>query len=271
MILPLAIWLHIYLVPALLTLLLWGGLTAAMMWLNQRGAAPARRVLLLLVPLLVLAHHQLWEVRHLTDTASVYRAFVAGMLIWSWHELAFYSGVITGPWQQPCPPGVTGWDRFCYALGTHLYHEVAVALEAAVLWWIYRDAVNVIGALTFVLLWALQHSAKLNVLLGVRSLDIGSLPLHLRYLGSFWAQRSSNAFFVPAMVVATGAAGGLWVQAGLRAPHEEAIALTLLATILTLGVLEHGLLMLPAFAPRASSTPPVARPELAHLNTDYPD
>lgn len=269
MTLSLSVWAYIYLVPAILTLLLWGGLTAAMMWLNQRGAAPARRVLLLTVPLLVVAHHQLWEVRHLTDVVSIYRAFIAGMLIWSWHELAFYSGIITGPWRQPCPPTARGWERFCYALGTHLYHEVAVALEAALLWWIYRDAVNVIGALTFVLLWALQHSAKLNVLLGVRSLDVASLPAHLRYLGSFWAQRSHNAFFLPAMSVATLAAVGLWVQAGLHAPHAEAVALTLLATILTLGVLEHGLLMLPLFVPRPSSNAPPSRTDL--LNTDYPD
>lgn len=266
----LATWVHIYLIPAIITMLLWGGLTVALMWLNRRGAGPARWALLFTIPVLLLAHHQLWAVRHSTDATSIYVAFVAGMLIWAWHELAFYSGVITGPWRKPCPPHAKGWDRFCYALGTHLYHEVAVAVEAALLWWVFHDAVNVIGALTFVLLWALQHSAKLNVLLGVRSLDVAALPKHLHYLGSFWTQRALNAFFIPAMTIMIVVAIGLWVQVGLHVPHDHAIALTLLATLLTLGVLEHGLLVVPALAPHATVNKPPSRADISHLN-NYPD
>jgi putative photosynthetic complex assembly protein 2 len=241
------------------------------MWLNRRGAGPARWSLLFTIPVLLLAHHQLWAVRYSTDVTSIYVAFVAGMLIWTWHELAFYSGLITGPWREPCPLHAKGWDRFCYALGTHLYHEVAVAVEAALLWWLFHDAVNVIGALTFVLLWALQHSAKLNVLLGVRSLDVAALPKHLRYLGSFWTQRALNVFFIPAMTVMIIVTIGLWVQVGLHVPHDHAIALTLLATLLTLGVLEHGLLVVPALVgPHAAVVPPSSRADISHLN-NYPD
>lgn len=256
-----ATWAQIYLYPLLVTMALWAGLTLGLLWLNRRTPAQRRVVLLLLLSVVALAHQQLWEVRDDLSAWGCYRAFIAGMLIWTWHELAFYSGVLTGPWQAPCPRGAQGWRRFGYALGTHLYHEIAIILEMLLVWWLLRGAANQIGLLTIVLGWALMQSAKLNVLLGVRSLPVDWLPEHLRYLGSFWAQRPSNPFFLPSVLVASAVATLLWLQAGALAPDGSAVGMTLLAVLATLGVLDHWLLVLPLYNRQPSRVGSRTNPE----------
>ena len=59
-------------------------------------------------------------------SAGAYIAFLSALAIWGWIELAFLSGIITGPNRAPCPPGAPGWDRFWRAVGTIAWHEVAL-------------------------------------------------------------------------------------------------------------------------------------------------
>lgn len=254
-----ATWAEIYLYPVLVTMALWGGLTLGLLWLNHRTPRQRKLVLFLLISVLVLAHQHIWDTRNDLSIWGNYRAYLAGMLIWTWHELSFYSGLLTGPWQQPCPPEAEGWQRFKYALDTHLYHEIAMILEIVLLWWMLRGAANQVGLLTIILGWALMQSAKLNVLLGVRSLPVHWLPEHLRYLGSFWAQRPSNPFFLPSIMVATVVAVLLWLQATYLAPASSAVGMTLLAVLAMLGVLDHWLLVLPLY--NQESQPVVQRVE----------
>lgn len=246
--LPPSLWAQLYLYPLLVTLVLWGGLTLGLLWLNQRGPRAGRLVLLLLLPVLGLAHWQLWTGRNDLSAWGCYSAFLMGMFIWTWHELAFYCGVLTGPWRDPCPMHSTGWRRFGYAIGTHLYHEAAVVVELGLLWWLHQDSVNLVGPLTFWLLWLLQHSAKFNVFLGVRTLQVSLFPQHLRYLGSFWYQRTHNPFFPASVCTGSLLALVFWLRAGEFAPQSSAIGMALLASVLTLGVLEHWLLMWPTSA-----------------------
>lgn len=239
-------WLHIYLLPPLAAVALWAGLTAMVAALNRGGPRPGRIALLACLPLLALAHHELGATAGDGGPAGAYRAFLAGTLIWAWHELAFYSGVLSGPWREPCPPQARGFARFGYALGTHLYHELAVIAELLLMLWLLRGGTNAIGPLVFVLSWAMQHSAKLNVLLGVPALDVALFPPHLRYLGSFWRRRAPSAFFIPAVSVATLLALMLWLAAHAHRAEPAGVRLALLAALVTLGALEHWLLALPS-------------------------
>jgi putative photosynthetic complex assembly protein 2 len=241
---PLA-WPQVYLYPPLAVVVLWVGLTAGVAALNRGGPRAGRVALLAALPLLALAHHELWAIRHDASLLAGYRGFAAGTLIWAWHELAFYSGVITGPWRAACPQGARGFFRFAYALRTHLHHELAVLAELAAMAWLLHDAQNLVGVIVFVLSWALQHSAKLNVLLGVRFLDVELFPPHLRYLGSFWARRAPSAFFLPSVSIATLLAIMLWSAAHAHSAEPIGVHLALLASLLTLGALEHWLLVFP--------------------------
>jgi hypothetical protein len=60
-------------------------------------------------------------------------------------------------------------------------------------------------------------------------------------------------------------AAALWMQASATAPAESTVGLSLLATVLTLGVLEHWLLILPLAseqpaAPLVKQSPPADPP-----------
>jgi putative photosynthetic complex assembly protein 2 len=271
MTLTLVTWAELYLYPILVTLALWGGLTVGVVWLNRHGKMAGRWALLLLLPALALAHQQLWAMRDDVSIWGCYGAFTAGMFIWAWHELAFYCGILTGPWRAPCPPHLSGWQRFGYALRTHIYHEIAVVIEVGLLWWLHHDATNPVGYLTFGFLWALQHSAKLNVLLGIRNLQVSLFPEHLRYLGSFWQQRSHNPFFFASVTVTSLLAIGFWIYAGMLAPAESAVGMTLLASLMTLGAIEHWILVMPGMnwgeQPEAVLNKP-AKPEARQWKAD---
>lgn len=245
MLFPLPTWLTIYVLPPLFTLSFWVALTVGVMALNRRGIRAARLGLAATLPLLALAHHVLWSTRHDLSAAGAYGAFAAGLLIWAWHELAFYSGVLSGPWRAACPPHARGFRRFQYALGTHLYHELACIVELICFVVLLHDAANMLGPLAFGLSWALQHSAKLNVLLGVRSLDPSLFPPHMRYLGSYWRRRAGNGFFLPSLSVATLLAIMLWLAVGVHATEPAGVRIALIATLISLGAIEHVLLILP--------------------------
>ena len=238
-------WVQLYLYPLLVTVALWGVLTIGLLWLNRRHPHLSRLVLVVLIAMLVFGHQQLWEVRNDVSIMGYYRAFISSMLIWTWHELAFYSGVLAGPWRAACPVNIGEWERLRYAIATHLYHIIAVAIEVIGLWWLHAGAENIIGPLSFTLFWILQLSAKLNVLLGIRNLEISLLPKHLRYLGSFWAKRPHNPFFLPSVLTASIVALALWARASALAPDTRAVGMSLIAGVVTLGALEHWLLILP--------------------------
>ena len=238
-------WISIYLYPPLAALMLWAGFTAVVVGLNRRGPGPGRIALIATLPLLALAHRELWLTSADGSATGAYRAFVAGSAIWAWHELAFYSGVLTGPWRAPCPSDARGFVRLGYALGTHLFHELAVLVELALLLWLLRDGANALGLLVFILSWAMQHSAKLNVLLGVPALNVALFPPHLRYLGSYWRRRSPRGFFIPSLSVATLLAIMLWSAAHTYELEPAGVRLALLAALVSLGAVEHALLALP--------------------------
>lgn len=242
---PLPAWPHIYLYPSLAALALWAGLTALVAGLNRRGPGPGRIALLASLPLLALAHHELWATAGGGGVGDAYRAFIAGTLIWAWHELGFYSGLLAGPWRRPCPQWARGVVRFGYALGTHLLHELAVLVEVCLMLWLLQGGQNLVGPLVFALSWAMQHSAKLNVLLGVPSLNVELFPPHLRYLGSYWRQRPVGGFFIPSVSVTTLLAAMLWMAAHAHRFEPAGVRLALLAALVSLGAVEHWMLALP--------------------------
>jgi putative photosynthetic complex assembly protein 2 len=181
-----------------------------------------------------------------TTAAGAYCAFTCGLLVWAWHEMSFLTGFVTGPRPEPCPEGATGWRRFTLAAQTLLYHEVAILVTAGLVVVLTWGAPNRIGVLTFMVLWVMRLSAKLNVFLGVPNLTEEFLPANLSFLKSYFSKRPMNLLFPLSVTGATLVTWFLIERASAAGATDFTMAgYTLLATLMALAVLEHWLLVLP--------------------------
>ncbi len=182
----------------------------------------------------------------LATPAGAYAAFTCGLVAWGWQTMSFYMGYITGPRTTPCPPGITGWPRFMAASATNLTHEAAILAGSLLIAGIVADGANQIGLWTYLVLWWMHLSGKLNVYLGVPNLSEEFIPEHLAYLRSYMCRQPMNLLFPVSVTVSTLLTAWLFVlAAGSAAGSFEATAYTLLATLMALAVIEHWLLVLP--------------------------
>lgn len=232
--------------PALFTLFLWWFSTGLILYLDGLRRETFRWTMLgastLLLAGLLGLHALAWD----TGVAAAWLGFICGVLCWAWIEVAFLTGLITGPNRSALPAGARGWSRLRAALGAILWHEIAILVLAVGIVAITWGAPNQVGTWTFLAFWVMRLSAKLNLYLGVRNLAEEFLPDHLRYLESFFLRRRMNLLF-PVSVVAGLVACGLLTTAALSSgatPHEK-VGFTILATLVALGLLEHLFMVLP--------------------------
>lgn len=235
-----------YGLPAVFTLLLWWFSTGLIIYLDGLRRETFRWTMLGATTLLLIGLFGLHALAWDTSPGGAWLGFVCGVLCWAWIEIAFLTGLVTGPRRSPIPAGMTGWPRLRAALAALLWHELAIIAMALAILALTWGAPNQIGVWTFLAFWVMRQSAKLNVYLGVRNLSETFLPDHLRYLESFFARRPMNWLF-PFSVVAGSAACVLLALAALEpgASRHEAVGFTLLATLVALGLLEHVFMVLP--------------------------
>jgi putative photosynthetic complex assembly protein 2 len=181
-----------------------------------------------------------------SSVAGSFCAFTCALLVWGWHELTFLTGWLTGPRKRASAPGLRGWQRFSEAVAAILWHELAILAAGLAIVAITWGAPNQIGSWTFMVLWAMRTSAKLNLFLGVRNLSVEFLPPHLAYMESFFRRRPMNALW-PFSVLGATAVLALIVVHALDSGSSPATraGLTLVATMLAMAIVEHGLLVLP--------------------------
>jgi putative photosynthetic complex assembly protein 2 len=181
-----------------------------------------------------------------SSPAGAYVAFTAALLVWGWQELAFLTGWITGPRRQACAADCGGWRHFIHAVQAILWHELAIIgaglLVAAIVW----HAANPIALWTYLVLWVMRSSAKLNLFFGVRNLSEEFLPAHLAYLKCFFRRRRMNAL-MPLSVGGGALVVALLVLRALdpAATEAQTTGRMLVAALLALATLEHLLMVLP--------------------------
>jgi putative photosynthetic complex assembly protein 2 len=199
-----------------------------------------------------------------TGVEGAYAAFTCAVVIWGWHELTFLTGWLTGPRRIECS---AARPRFGEAVAAILWHELAIAAVAVLIFALTWDAPNPVAGWTFGLLWVMRLSAKLNLFLGVRNLGEQFLPPHLRYLRSYFRRRAMNLLF-PFVITAATVVCGWLVGEAMAASGARRVGTMLVATMLALAVIEHWLLVLPIESTalwrwalrRAGQTSPVAAP-----------
>lgn len=235
-----------HLLPAAVAIFLWWFATGAILYLDGLRRETFRFSLGVATVLLAVAVWGLTATRGLATPHGAVLAFLCGLTIWGWIELAFLTGVVTGPERRDCPPGLAGWPRFVRATRALLHHELAILAAAAWTASLTWDGANRVALWTVLLLWGMRLSAKLNLFLGVRNRGAEFLPDHLRYLGSYFGTARANPF-LPVSLLGSVAVAAL-LLAGAFAPGADAFAavgFTLLGTLAALGALEHALMVLP--------------------------
>jgi len=182
------------------------------------------------------------------DTVSgAYAAFSYGLLAWGWQEISFYMGYVTGPRRHACREGCRGWLHFWHAVQTSLYHEISIIVTLAVILVLTWDQPNHVGLWTFIALWWMHESARLNVFLGVRNLNEEFLPDHMEFLKSFFNNRRQMNLLFPVSVTVSTVVTAMLAQAALAptATPYDVVAYTFVATMMALAILEHWFLVLP--------------------------
>ncbi|UWQ18367.1 putative photosynthetic complex assembly protein PuhE [Jannaschia sp. M317] len=174
-----------------------------------------------------------------TTLGATYIAFASALLIWGWLELAFLTGLVTGPNRTPAKPGVPEWERFIRAWGTVAYHEMTLTAALIALAIGSHGALNRFGFWTFAVLYAARISAKLNLYLGVRKVNTEFIPRALTHLPSHFREARINWLF-PTSVTALTFATACWMERAVSAGAGSVQAgFALLAALTALALLEH--------------------------------
>ena len=232
--------------PVLATLFIWWFSTGVILYLDGLPQCTFKWTMLGASAILGLALAGLAASGGDTSVAGAYCAFICAILVWGWQEVAFLLGYVTGPRREECPAGSRGWRRARFAFQTVLHHELALVFLALAVLAVTSDAPNQTGWWTYVILWTMRQSAKLNVFLGVRNLNETFLPAHLKYLQTYFRRSGMNPLFPVSIAASTMLVIPLWQLATVPGAGEaQATSQSLLAALLTLAILEHWFLVLP--------------------------
>lgn len=234
-----------YLVPAVFALFLWWFTTGAIFFLDSRPLHTFKWSMMSGTVMLGLAVWAVHLTAQQTDSTSAYLAFSAGLIAWGWQELSLYTGYVTGPRKIRCAEGCSGLKHFGHAIAANLWHEIAIIVVAAIIWFIVKDQPNWTGFYTYVTLWGMHLSARLNVFLGVRNVSVEFVPPHMEVLKSFLTEKPMNMLFPVSVTIATI---GVICLVGRAADATSDYAITsysLLAAIMGLALVEHWMLVIP--------------------------
>jgi len=232
--------------PVVFAIFIWWFATGLVLLLDNLPRTTFRWSLLISS---LLAISALVGLAHTAEQATVlgaYCAFTCALLVWGWHELTFLTGSLTGPRKMAFVPNKDGSGRFLQAVAAILWHELAIVACGLLIVAITWGAQNQIGTWTFLVLWIMRISAKLNLYFGVRNLSEEFLPVHLAYMGSYFLKRPMN-FLLPLSVIGSSVVLALMLVRAFEpgSPAAVTVGLLLVSTMLAMAILEHLLLVLP--------------------------
>ena len=235
--------------PIVFAIFVWWFSTGVVLLLNGMPRTTFRWSVLISTALALMALYGLSHTSKTLNVVNAYCAFTCALLVWGWLELTFLTGWLTGPRQQACT-AASGWPRFTQAVGAILWHELAILASGMVLVAITWNEPNQIGLWTFLVLWIMRTSAKLNLFFGVRNLSEEFLPAHLTYMGSYFRRRPMNAFLPLSIAISTLALvliaqRAMNIDKNIDVMAAQAVGLILVGSMLALAILEHFLLVLP--------------------------
>lgn len=232
--------------PALFTILMWWFSTGAILCAVRRPDHTRGMNVAIATLFLAAGLSGLYIYSDDASLSGVYIGFLSALAVWGWLELTFLLGLITGPHTAPAPVKRHERAPLFDAISTVIYHELAIAVFGLAIYLLTTGGENTTGFMTYMILWALRLSAKINVYLGVPNLTEEFLPANLQYLKTYFCHRPMNMFFPVSITGATLATAWLVAAAGADGISDaEAASFCVLATLMGLALIEHWFLVLP--------------------------
>lgn len=227
----------------------WWFFTGAILLIVRRadaGDAVAHgRNVFLSVPLFAMGFAGLWISSQEMTVANAYTAFFSTLLIWGWIELAFLSGIITGPELRPSPLGITGYARFSRAWDTISRHEFLLAGAFLAVVVITSHAENTVGLWTYIILFTARISAKLNLFYGVPRINTEFVPIPLQHIKTYFRKGPITAAF-PIGVTFLSVTAALLIERVISAQTPaDTVGFALLTALAVLAAIEHWFMVIP--------------------------
>lgn len=235
----------VLLAPFALAMGLWWLLTGAVLWAARCRPAGQRQSMgvatLGCVAGIVIAA----ESADMPSLLGSYMGFSGVLLIWCWIELAFLLGWVSGPNRLPCPPQSRGWSRLRMAVRAILHHEIALLVAGLAICLPAWGAANTTAAQVFLVMYAMRLSTKLNLFWGVRNFYEGFLPGPTSHLSSYFRRRGLTPLFAVTASLVAVLTVLAWQQALMPQDAWSSARDAFVASLFTLSLLEHLLLVLP--------------------------
>ncbi len=232
-------------IAGVFALFLWWFSTGAILWVVRRAdnQTPDGHVMTAILALPVMFAGVIALMASLPDASpgGAWIGFIAALAIWGWIELAFLTGVVSGPNRRPCPADAPEFERFMRAWGTIAYHEMLLVAALGAIALLSRGAENDIAMWTFAVLFFARVSAKLNLFFGVPKINTEFIPSPLFHVPSHFRIRRLNWVF-PASITLLTLATGYWLNLLFQTGN---VGFALLSAITALALLEHWLMILP--------------------------
>ncbi|MEL7344064.1 MAG: putative photosynthetic complex assembly protein PuhE [Pseudomonadota bacterium] len=228
-------------IAALIALFTWWFSTGAILWLVRQaeryGVWGPQRAALLALPLLGIGFRAI----AVSGESAPYLGFFGALAVWGWIELAFLTGLITGPNRLPAKIGMSEVARLRAAWGTIAWHELALAIALISIISMSSGAADKTALWTFLVLYFARISAKLNFFLGVPRHHIEFLPEGIAHMGTYFRSGGPGWFYAASNIALTFAVF-CWIE---RYMATGGIGFALLGTMTALALLEHWLMVLP--------------------------
>ena len=127
-----------------------------------------------------------------------------------------------------------------------LYHELALIASGLAVLAVTWHGINPFGGLTFLVLYVMRVSAKLNLFLGVPVLNDEVMPAEIAYLRSYFSRGPVNGFFPVAMLFSVLMTVG-FVDAAMDPAASTAtmVGWVLVSALMGLAILEHAFMLVP--------------------------
>ena len=236
---------YFWISPLIFTIFVWWFSTGLILKINGLPKQYFKAIFTFSLIVLLFAFWGLGISSQQATVAGAYCSFTCAIMIWGWQELAFLLGYITGSRRADCPHGLSGIRRAWYAFQTINYHELTLLSLGIVIFLMNIDALNQTGFWTYIILWGMRQSTKINIFLGVLNFNEAFLPQHLKYLITYFRRKAMNLLMPFSILVSVLFLVPIWSHAASDSSAYEITSSALLGTLLALGLLEHLFLVMP--------------------------